>query len=167
MDNSSTRTGMPSPGGLNTAKPSTPATPRDPSAADRLRAVAEAAAVQPPPSWRPEVGDELIGIATGWSKGRTRRDEVHPILIVETEEGRRLGVWLFNRVLREKVAELDVQVGEMVLVRRLPDRTSAAGQVYRDFVVAIDRKNDPFAGCSAPVDAEMPGDWAMAKGGSR
>lgn len=96
----------------------------------------------------------MIAIAVGWSKGRTRRDETHPILIVETEDGRRLGVWLFNRVLREKIAEFDVQIGEMVLIRRLPDRTSAAGQVYRDFVVAVDRKADPFAGCSAPVDEE-------------
>ena len=79
---------------------------------------------------------------------------------------RSLACWAFYRVLREKLEEAELQAGELVAIRRLDDRESAAGHTYRNYSVALDREEAP------PVDAEdpfadRPGDWPLAGKGRR
>ena len=117
-------------------------------------------------AWKPEPGDELIGTVAGWSSGTTRRDETHPILIVELEDGSRIAVWCFYSVLRDELKKADPKIGETILIRRLDDRTNSDGIGYRVYRVAVDREDaDPFETASEPVDA--PGDWTFSEGGER
>jgi hypothetical protein len=133
------------------------------SATDRLRALADSRELRGKP-WQPEVGDELVGVFRGWSSGVTKRAERHPIAIVEDASGTSWAVWLFYRVLRAEFQEANPEPGELVLVRRLPDREGPNG-AYRVFRVAVDRAAaDPFADTDSPVDCDEPGDWGLAKG---
>jgi hypothetical protein len=133
------------------------------SATERLRALADSRELRGQP-WQPEVGDELVGVFRGWSSGVTKRAERHPIAIVEDASGTSWAVWLFYRVLRAEFQEANPEPGELVLVRRLPDREGPNG-AYRVFRVVVDRAAaDPFADTDSPVDCDEPGDWGLAKG---
>ena len=120
----------------------------------------------PSKPWQPEPSDELIGVFTGWTRGTTRRNETHPIALVETEAGETWAVWCFYAVLREELQKAAPKPGETILIRRGEDRKGPNGR-YRVYRVAVDREADPFADAAAPLDQGAPGDWALAEGGSR
>ena len=125
---------------------------RPPTPAERLRAQADARRMTGKP-WTPEVGDELVGVFRGWSSGVTRRNEHHRIALVEDEVGVVWAVWTFYTVLRAEFEQADPQPDEMLLVRRLEDRTGPNGR-YRVFAVVVDREQ----AAAPPTDWELAGD---------
>ena len=138
---------------------------RPPTPTERLRAQADARQVVAKP-WKPEPGDELVGIFRGWSSGRTRRNETHRIALLEDEVGVTWGVWTYYTVLRAEFEQADPQLDEMVLVRRLEDRTGPNGP-YRVFRVVVDRPEATdwdLAGSPGNVDCSAQHD---PKGGAR
>jgi len=132
----------------------------------RLRARLDTAETPSKP-WQPNPGAELIGVFTGWTSGTTRRNETHPIALVEDEAGETWAVWAFYRVLRDELRKADPKPGEAILIRRSEDRKGPNG-TYRVYRVAVDRDADPFAEAAEPLDQGAPGDWTLAgEGGAR
>lgn len=123
------------------------------SAASRLREKAQSAA-HPATSWRPEVGDELIGRLVRVDTRPTKQSAAERVAILEREDGSHLAAWMFYRVLADEWDQADPQPGELVLLKRLPDGIAKAhGGAFRRYRVTVDR-------------AEPPGDWVLAEGGA-
>ena len=59
------------------------------------------------------------------------------------------------------------QPGELLAIRRLPDRENAEGVAYRCYRVVVDRDESaqPFADSAPAVDAPPDGDWTFAGNG--
>lgn len=134
-------------------------------ALSRLRARLDSEAEEHPAAWKPEPGVELVGVFEGWREGTTRRGETHPIAVVRcATTGERVAVWCFYSVLREEFRKAKPRRGELVAIRRLPDREGPNG-AYRVYRVVVDRDDqaDPFGDAAPPVDAEPPGDWLFAE----
>ena len=134
---------------------------------ERLRARLDRAAESKSTAWRAEPGDELVGHFVRWDQATTRRDETHAIAIVRALDGESFAVWCFYAVLREELEKAKPQPGELLVIRRLPDRVTGDGVEYRVYAVAVDREaNDPatpFSGCAPPHDAKPPqSDWSLA-----
>lgn len=62
-----------------------------------------------------------------------------PIVVLETQSGEEIGLWLFHAVLRNQFAQQAPKVGEMVGVRFLGKRTGASGRAYSNYRVAVVR----------------------------
>lgn len=109
---------------------------------ERLRARLDRAAESKPTAWRAEPGDELVGHFVRWDQATTRRDETHAIAIVRALDGESFAVWCFYAVLREELEKAKPQPGELLVIRRLPDRVTGDGVEYRVYAVAVDREPD-------------------------
>lgn len=127
------------------------------SSESRLRAKLDAVSAPSKP-WQPAPGDELVGRFVGWTQRTTRRNETHPVALIETSAGETFAVWAFYRVLREELHAADPKPGETVLIRREADRIGPNGP-YRVYRVAVDRDE--------PDQAARGGDWVLAEGGAR
>jgi hypothetical protein len=122
--------------------------------AARLRSELDRGLAEQPAAWRPEPGDELVGTFEGWSEGVTRRDERHRIALIRTAKGDLLAVWTFYKVLAAELELAAPQSGDLVLIRRMPDRTNGEGQPYRAYRVVVDRAEDaadPFGDLPSEV----------------
>lgn len=130
------------------------------AARDRLRAKAsQSNDADPPQSWRPNVGDELFGRLTAIETRRTKQSEGERVAIIGTESGECVAAWLFYRVLGDEWDKAQPNVGELVLIERLPDAVSKGhGGQYRRYRVTVDR----------PAEKAYPrqNDWIMAEGGA-
>lgn len=127
------------------------------SSENRLRAKLDAVSAPSKP-WQPAPGDELVGRFVGWTSRTTRRNESHPVALLETSAGETFAVWAFYRVLREELHAADPKPGETVLIRREADRVGPNGP-YRVYRVAVDRDE--------PDQDHRGGDWVLAEGGAR
>ena len=134
-----------------------PARPSPNLIENRLRAKLDSTSTPANP-WQPAPGDELVGHFRGWTSRTTRRNETHPVALIETSAGETFAVWAFYRVLREELHAADPKPGETVLIRREADRIGPNGP-YRVYRVAVDRDE--------PDQAVRSGDWALADGGRR
>lgn len=106
-------------------------------------------------------GDSLEGRFVAIDEGPAKYDHV-PIVVLELEDGERVGLWLFPTVLRNAFTEEvrrrasgDFEPGERIRVERLEERVSANDRRYRDFEVefehAVGRRS------AAAILAEAPG----------
>jgi hypothetical protein len=124
---------------------------------NRLRAKLDSTSTPAKP-WQPEPGDELVGRFVGWTSRTTRRNESHPVALIETSAGETFAAWCFYKTLREELHASAPKPGETILIRREVDRVGPNGP-YRVYRVAVDRDE--------PDQAERGGDWLLAEGGAR
>jgi len=137
------------------------------SSLDRLRAQLDRESEPHPTAWKPEPGDELYGTFEGWTSGTTSRNETHPIALVRELEGERLAIWCFYAVLRDEMKKAEPKPGELIAIKRLPDRESKEGVKYRHYRVVMDRDQaEPFADFDPPVEEKRApsGDWLFSDG---
>ncbi len=99
-------------------------------------------------------GDTIIGTVVRYTSGTTQYGEAD-VVVLRTQDGDR-SVWLLSTVLRSQFGKLRPQVGERMGIRYGPERTSAAGNVYRDFRVEVER-GERLPDFGAWVD-EAPGE---------
>lgn len=91
-----------------------------------------------PQSWIPEnEGDAIYGTVVRWATGWTQYGEA-PVLVLETDHGLR-SVWVLSTVLKNQLGRLKPQAGERIGIKYGAERTSAGGNRYRDYRVAVDR----------------------------
>ena len=140
------------------ARPVTAVYPIDRAA--RLRSELDRGLAEQPAAWRPEVGGELVGTFEAWSEGTTRRDERHRIALIRSAKGDLVAVWAFYKVLLAELEHAAPQPGDLVLIRRMPDRTNGEGQPYRAYRVVVDRADDAADLDQEAVDpfADRPGE---------
>jgi hypothetical protein len=78
------------------------------------------------------------------------------VMILETEDGTRIGVWLNRTVLKNEVREQAPQWGEKVGIKYLGEITPAGGGAnYHSYKVAVDR----------PIEDRAPIAWSDAGDG--
>ena len=70
-----------------------------------------------PPSWKPKIGDVLVGTIRGYTKPFDIQGERVDVAEVETDEGDHHSLWLTNAVLLSKFRELRPRVGETTATR--------------------------------------------------
>ena len=104
-----------------------------------------------PTSWKPRVGDMLVGPIARYSSGTTDYG-TYPIAVISDEESQELwSVWLVHTVLRDEFRKQRPKVGERVGVKRLPD----ADKGYKRYVLRVDRPEPDvpdFDAFAAPGD---------------
>ncbi len=104
-----------------------------------------------PDSWRPNVGDMLVGTVIRYDRGRTKHGDA-PICVIRdevTDEPR--SVWLLHTVLRDEFKEQRPRVGESIGIKRLPDSDKG----YKRYVLRVDRPEPDvpdFGAFAAPGD---------------
>jgi hypothetical protein len=77
------------------------------------------------------------------------------VMILEADDGVRLGVWLNRTVLRNEVRDKSPQWGEKVGIKYLGEVTPAGGgAAYHSYKVAVDR----------PVENQAPINWGDGDG---
>lgn len=89
-----------------------------------------------PPAWKPEPGEILIAKVLAYDTGHTRFGPVRTALLVNTETGERLTLWLSNTVLLRAFEELQPQPGEVIGIKHL-GMDPARG--YRRYKMRVDR----------------------------
>ena len=90
--------------------------------------------------------DRIEGRYVETTEGPSRYGDV-PIVVLELDSGEKVGVWLFNRAVRDRFAREvvrrasgDLHAGERIVVERLEERTSqSTGYPYRAFRVEFER----------------------------
>ena len=88
-----------------------------------------------PESWRPEVGEILVGTIVRYETGSTNYGS-YPICVVRDEQsGAERSVWLLHAVLRDEFEKQKPLPGERCGIKRLPD----SDKNYKRYVVRIDR----------------------------
>jgi hypothetical protein len=117
------------------------------------------------PGWKPEVGDEILGIVTEISE-REGRFGAYPILTLtvvddangtETLTDERLAVHCAPTALQRWVEEKDPQIGDEVALRRNGLKTGKNGSEYEDYSKGLVRAAEvpthlkPKAAAPAPV----------------
>lgn len=106
----------------------------------RAARLAEQAERDFPESWIPSADDpQIIGEFVRLDRATTRRGEPAPIVVLRTEDGAERGVWLLHIVLLDEFKRVRPKPGELVAVRYLGKKTSAAGQSYHGYRVVVDR----------------------------
>ena len=95
-----------------------------------------------PQSWRPEVGDIIVGQVTGFSTGPAGEYGPRPIIIMQDETTEEtVSVWLLSQILIGAVQDARPRVGDRIGIKRLADRTGASGRTYKNWLVRVDRKD--------------------------
>ena len=100
-----------------------------------------------PPAWRPEPGDVLVGKILRYDQGHTDYGPVRTV-IVETDAGDRLSVWLSSTVLLNEFARLKPKVGERIGIKYLGMH---AERGYHRWRLVVDREED---GAFTPLGGE-------------
>ena len=125
-----------------------------PSIAARLRKKLDTEAVSANESWKPEVGDELLGVFKGWTRGTTHKGDAFPIANIEECGGNIVAVWAFYKVLKEELEKAKLKVSDPVMLKRFEDKKSRMGQPYRVYRVATLEERNPFENMSEPLDQD-------------
>ena len=89
-----------------------------------------------PESWRPEVGDLLVGTVVRYETSTTQYGDAHICVVKDEITGNDRSVWLLYTVLRGEFKKQRPMPGERVGVKRLAD----AAKGYRRYVVLVDRQ---------------------------
>jgi len=87
-----------------------------------------------PTSWRPEVGDTLVGVLLRYDRGSTPYGPQTIAHIADEESGEIRGVWILHEVLRQEFAAQRPRPGERLGIKRLPD-----GDGYKRYRLVVDR----------------------------
>jgi len=118
-----------------------------------------------------EHGEVLEGGYVEINEGPAKHDHV-PIVVLELDDGERVGVWLFPKVLRGAFTEEarrrpsgDFEPGERIRIERLEERVSAIDRRYRDFEVEFEHAAGRRS--AAAILAAAPGDGDGAPAPSR
>jgi hypothetical protein len=115
----------------------------------------------PNESWKPEVGDELVGLFKGWKRGITRKGQAFPIANIEEEYGDIIEVWASYKMLTEELENAQLKRDEPVIIKRYEDQQSLMGHSSRVYRVSTLEDQDPFKNVSEPLDQ----DWLESIGG--
>ena len=113
--------------------------------AARLRALLEVDVSEevepPPPAWKPEPGDVLLGSFIGWVTVTARFEKKHQIALVQDTSGARYSVWCSPKMLRSEMKKADPRPGDAIAIKRLEDRDVGKPHPLKQFKVAVDRSN--------------------------
>lgn len=88
-----------------------------------------------PESWRPDVGEIIVGEVLRYDSGHTEYGEYPIAVLRDKSTGEERGVWLMHTVLRDEFEEKRPKPGERVGIKRLPD----ADKGYKRYAVRVDR----------------------------
>lgn len=102
--------------------------------------------------WEPEAGDSLIGTVVGLA---TRSGDYgdYPVVTVRTPAGAYIEVSGMRSVLREKIYEKDLQVGDEVGFKYEGEKESKKGTKYHSYRVVSEWGPDHRMAGSTPVSA--------------
>lgn len=89
-----------------------------------------------PDSWKPSVGEIIVGEVQRYSSGSTDYGTYPICILLDEETGEERGVWLLHTVLRDEFEEKRPKPGERVGIKRLPD----AEKGYKRYAVRVDRE---------------------------
>lgn len=110
------------------------------TALDDLRAALESAPdTNGGNTWRPEVGDSLIGTVRARDTAPSQYHAAVPRLLIETEEGATVYLYADHKVLRRLTDDLDPQAGDQIAVQRIetpPDKP------YRNYKMIVRKTDD-------------------------
>src|SRR5262245_31938344 len=105
---------------------------------ERLRAKARASTK--PPDWVAEKeGDELLGTLVDEVVRSTLHGEAR-VLMLETDDGKRVGLPLYHAMLRRLVEDQGPQPGDVLYVEYLGERVGKNGNAFKTYSLAVERR---------------------------
>jgi len=107
---------------------------------DRLLEVDTSGEVEPPPpSWKPEPGDKLIGEFIRWETVTGNLERQHRIAIIEDRAGVRHSLWCSPTMPRSEIKRTDPQPGDGITIERKADRNVGRPHPLKVFRVTVKR----------------------------
>jgi len=103
------------------------------------------------PAWKPNVGDEIVGrvVLRDQIANKYKPDTPTERVVVHAEDGQHRTIYGNHTVLRNKVQNLDPQVGDRIAIRRLADDPDKG---YARYKVVVERVADQVM----PPDSDDP-----------
>ncbi len=97
-----------------------------------------------PEKWKPEPGELVVGKYVHYNEivSEFTGKPVGIMVIESLNSPKRLSVFM-NTVLESQYLKWMPEVGDTVGIKRLPDRTNARGQPYKDYVLRIEGRDAP------------------------
>lgn len=89
-------------------------------------------------AWKPEVGDELVGVLDSYGEGHAQHGPMIVANVCDETTGELFAVWL-GAVLLDEFKQQRPRPGERVGLRREPDGGDERNS-YRRFRVVVDRE---------------------------
>lgn len=112
-----------------------------------------------PESWKPEVGEEIVGELIEYREGKARHGAAQIAVIREDGTDTPRAVWLFHTVMLAEFKRLKPKPGERLAIRRLEDGQKGE-HPYRRFAVVVDREEHqgelPDFDSLEPADKHAP-----------
>jgi hypothetical protein len=101
-----------------------------------MSSLADALDRDPPPGWRPEEGEKLVGVLVSVGMSNEGDYGSYPIAVVRREDGSEVAVHAFHEVLRSELQRAKPNIGDTVGIKYLgvPD-----GVTYNSYRVLVDR----------------------------
>jgi len=105
------------------------------------------------PSWKPDIGDEIIGrvVRRDQIANKFKPDVPTERLVLETDDGDARTIYANHAVLRNKIQKLDPHIGDRIAIRREPDDPD---KKYAKYKVVVERASDQVT--PADPDDEIP-----------
>lgn len=112
--------------------------------------------------WKPEDEDTVLGTVLAIAE-RDGGYGPYPVVTLETADGRELEIHAFHRLLRDKLASIDVWPGDQLGIRYLGQKVTADGSgryfAYRVVHQMGERLTTTVSPAADPVTApDLPGD---------
>jgi hypothetical protein len=83
-------------------------------------------------SWRPQVGDKLVGTITSiGTRASQFGDEPYPVVTVRTDSGEEYRVFAYHSVLKAELAEQRPQVGDRIGISYLGKPEGRKWEAYK------------------------------------
>ena len=106
-----------------------------------------------PTSWRPEIGDVLVGRLVRYDRATTQFRECNIAVIEDEDAGEVWSVWLLHAVLISEFKKQMPRPGERLGIKRLPDSHKG----YKRYFLRVDRDNPDIPEFGDPQLDEAPG----------
>jgi len=90
-----------------------------------------------PRSWKPQVGEIIVGKVLRYEQGNTEYGPCWIVVIHDEETKEDRSCWMIHKVMRSEFKKQKPQVGERVALKRLPDHPE-----YKRYALRVDR-NEP------------------------
>jgi len=89
-----------------------------------------------PPSWKPDVGEALVGNVISYDRGFTQYGDVRTVIIKDEETGERKSLWLNTKVLLDLFNRLKPKPGERIGLKYLGKEETKG---YHRYHMIVDR----------------------------
>lgn len=116
-----------------------------------------------PESWKPGVGDQLIGVVKAYGTYTGDYGEV-PTVTITDGNAKDHGVFISGYVIKDQFQAKRPKIGERIGLKRVADGNSKrSGQTYKRFVLHVDRAGGDMPNIDHAPDGDLPDLEAMQR----